>query len=429
MTLIAGRAIAGIGSAACYIVVQTLVAFLVELKYRPLMFGLFGLQNAISGTVGPIIAGAFADSGLWRMCFFIVLPLGTIAIILNLLVMPSVPPLPVSPDMETGVDEYVSRITFGAVSRIEKTWVRRIILADWVGFFIVTCSLICFVLALQWGGGQYAWASSQVIGTFVGFAAIMALFLWLETIVPWPLMPLRVWRNRTQVGGTLMAFSTFLCNLSIAIYVPVLYEAARGVNSLSAGLHFIPFLMIVVLSQLSESIIMGWTKRYWYWGWTSPYLIAVGAGLFFTININTTDAQLIGYQVVYGMGIGLTQGVAIIAVQADNKPKDVPAALATLAFCQLFGGVCGPVIGGAILNHGLAKYLPEYGVDSETAAAVMESVEAIWSLTGELRTRVVEAYLKSISYIFVMPMSLFAIVIAGGLDTRNKSLKGVELGG
>lgn len=93
-TLIAGRAVAGIGSAGCWISVQTLVALLVDLKDRPVLLGLFGLQNPVSGTAGPVIAGAFANIGLWRMCFLIVLPLGVIAIILNLIVIPSVEPFP-----------------------------------------------------------------------------------------------------------------------------------------------------------------------------------------------------------------------------------------------------------------------------------------------------------------------------------------------
>lgn len=427
MTLIIGRAVAGIGSAACYIVVQTLVAFLVELKYRPLMFGLFGLQNAVSGTVGPIIAGAFADGGLWRLCFLIVLPLGAITILLNLIVMPSVPPLAVSSEMVNKVDRAASVITFGSVSKIQKNYVRQILMADWLGFCVVTASLICFVLVMSWGGGDYAWGSSQVIGTFIGFVAIFVLFIYLETVVPWPLMPLRAWKNRTLIGGCIMSFFCFLCNLTCAVYVPVLYEAGYGTSSLQAGIHFIPYLMSVILCQLSESAIMGYTKSYWYWAWTSPCLIAVGAGLLFTVDINTTNARLIGYQIVYGMGIGFTQGVSIIAVQADNKPEDVPAALSTLAFIQLFGGVCGPVIGSAILDHGLRKFLPLYGVDSKTTAAVMDSVDTIWDLTGDLRTQVVKAYLKSLNYVFVMPMGLSAIVICGGLIIRNKSLKGLEV--
>jgi hypothetical protein len=90
---------------------------------------------------------------------------------------------------------------------------------------------------------------------------------------------------------------------------------------------------------------------------------------------------------------------------------------------QLSGGMCGPVIGNAILSGSPRKYLPLYGVPSETAAAAERSVQAIWDWEGELRIAVIQAYLKSLNnvYIAVVPLS-FPIVVSAFL-IRNVSLK------
>ena len=145
-------------------------------------------------------------------------------------------------------------------------------------------------------------------------------------------MPPKTFRNRTLIGASILAMFTLMCNLFFAIFGPVLYEAGRGSTSLKAGILIIPFLLTVVLSQGGEGFIMSYTKRYWHWGPTSPIFLAIGGGLLFTVNINTSSARLIGYQIIYGPGIGFTQNMAFLSVQADNEPKDVPAAIAIVSF-------------------------------------------------------------------------------------------------
>jgi hypothetical protein len=108
--------------------------------------------------------------------------------------------------------------------------------------------------------------------------------------------------------------------------------------------------MTVVVSQAVEGYVMSLTKRYRHWGFASPAFLAIGGGLLYTVDISTTSARLIGIQILYGLGVGLTQNVAFLSVQADNEPKTVTAAIAIVSFAQLFGGMCGPVIGNAVLS-------------------------------------------------------------------------------
>ncbi|KAH7127736.1 major facilitator superfamily domain-containing protein [Dactylonectria estremocensis] len=422
-TLILGRAIAGIGAAGCWVSVLTLVALLVELKTRPVLMGLFGVQNAISGTVGPIIAGAFANIGLWRMCFLIVLPLGTITILIIWFVLPSVPALPIDQDLEAKLDRHL-KLAFKSGSKNLSDTARRWILIDWIGYFTVTSSLVCFILALQWGGSAYEWKSATIIGLFLGFGGLMVLFVVIQHYTTCPIMPLRAWKNRTVVGASFMAMFTLMCNLFAAVFIPVLYEAGRGVTSLKAGLLVIPFLLTVVLSQAAEGLVMSFTKSYWHWGWTCPAFLAIGGGLLYTVDIDTSDAALIGYQIIYGLGIGFTQNVAFLSVQADNPESEVPAAIAIVSFTQLFGGMCGPVIGNAILQGGLKRYLPANGVDEETIKLVQGSVFAVWELSGELRTQVIKGYLRALNDIYIGAVPISGIIIACGLLIRNRSLSG-----
>jgi hypothetical protein len=210
----------------------------------------------------------------------------------------------------------------------------------------------------QWGGSTYPWKSTVIIGLFIGFGAIIALFIFWEHKVAWSIFSPQALKNRTVVGASLLAGFTLICNLFLAIWLPVLYEAARGVSSLKAGLRIIAFLLAVVVSQAVEGFIMSYTKRYWHWGFVSPAFLAIGGGLLYKVNIDSCSSRLIGYQIIYGLGVGLTQNVAFLSVQADNPPDAAPPAIAILSFVQLFGSVCSPVIGNAVLSGSLRKYLP-----------------------------------------------------------------------
>lgn len=252
----------------------------------------------------------------------------------------------------------------------------------------------------------------------------MGVFVFAESYAIWPLMPLPAWKNRTVVGASVLAMFTLMCNLFAAVFVPVLYEAGRGVTSLKAGLLVVPFLVTVVISQAGEGVVMRLTKRYWHWGWTSPAFLAIGGGLLYTVNMATSSSRLIGYQIIYGIGIGFTQNVAFLSVQADNEERDVPAAIAIVSVTQLFGGMCGPVIGNAILTSGLRRYLPANGVDPTTAAAVEESVDAVWKLTGDLRIRVIDACLKALNQVYISAVPIAGVMICFALIIRNVSLKG-----
>ncbi|KAL6400010.1 putative mfs toxin efflux pump [Ilyonectria robusta] len=142
-------------------------------------------------------------------------------------------------------------------------------------------------------------------------------------------------------------------------------------------------------------------SRIAHYGWTCPAFLAVGGGLLCTVDTNTSDAALIGYQILYGLGIGFTRSVAFLSVRADNPESEVPAAIAIVLFTELFGGMCGPVIGNAILQSGLLRYLTANGVEGKTIASVQASVFAIWELSAQLRTQVIKGYIKALNDIYI----------------------------
>jgi hypothetical protein len=89
-----------------------------------------------------------------------------------------------------------------------------------------------------------------------GLWRYLAVFILWEFKAAWPILPPTALKNWTVVGASLFAGFTLMCNLFLATWLPVLYEAGRGVSSLHAGLLIIAFLLTVVVSQAVKGFIM-----------------------------------------------------------------------------------------------------------------------------------------------------------------------------
>jgi MFS family permease len=130
---IAGRAIAGMGSAGIMTGCIMVIVAVIPLEKRPRLQGGFGAIFGIASILGPLVGGALTTHVTWRWCFYINLPFGAVgmAVIATCLDVPE-PETTKVPLME------------------------RLKQLDGAGTLALTGSMVCLVLALQWGGQTYA---------------------------------------------------------------------------------------------------------------------------------------------------------------------------------------------------------------------------------------------------------------------------------
>lgn len=183
---IIGRAIAGIGSSGIFAGAIPIFVYILPLEKRPMWSGIFGMVFGISSVVAPLLGGAFTDNVSWRWCFYINLPVGAVSMFIVFWVLQLPPPK----------DDNIS-------------WKQKLISLDPIGTTLFFPSIVCLLLALQWGGVTYAWSSGRIIALLVVFGVLFLAFvcvqLWRKETAT---VPPRIFANRNISAGMLFTFGT-----------------------------------------------------------------------------------------------------------------------------------------------------------------------------------------------------------------------------
>ena len=180
IAVIIGRAFQGLGITGTMNGSIIVINYVSHPQLHPMLIGVWTGIFMISTILGPIIGGALTSGVSWRWCFYINLPLGGPIVVLLLLFLP--------------VPKHIKPTP--------ATWKEIILQLDLPGFSLVLASLVCFILALQWGGQTKAWNNGSVIATLVLWIFFNIIFVIVESfqgaraIVPLRLVkPRMIWVN------------------------------------------------------------------------------------------------------------------------------------------------------------------------------------------------------------------------------------------
>ncbi|KAK4166379.1 putative HC-toxin efflux carrier [Cladorrhinum sp. PSN259] len=331
---IVGRAVAGVGTAGLFSGCVVILSYTLPLRKRPAAFGLIGAMWGISAVAGPLLGGVFTDKVTWRWCFYINLPIGGAAMVAVLFFLKI-------DEKKRTEDEGLS------------IWA-RIMKLDLLGTAMLVPAIVCLLLALQWGGTEYAWNSATIIGLFVGFVLMTAIFVGIQI---WKgdkgTLPPRLFKNRDVVCALLFAFFFGAGFFPLVYYLALYFQAIQGDTAVQAGIKLLPMLIAVVITSVSTGGLITVVGYYNPFILPCMVLFAVGVGMITTFDLDTPFSQWFGYQVLAGLGIGVGFQTGVLVVQNTMPLEWIPVATACIQFFQSIGGAIFIAVAQAVFQNGL----------------------------------------------------------------------------
>ncbi|KAI9367709.1 MFS general substrate transporter [Aspergillus egyptiacus] len=406
VALIIGRAIAGIGAAGLFSGAILIIAQSVRLRKRPVYTGALGAMFGLASVAGPLMGGAFTDHLTWRWCFYINLPIGGLTLAFIVLFFKS----PSSAKQVASFREKICQMDpFGSI------------------FFLP--GIISLLLALQWGGTKYDWDNARIIALFVlsgvlclGFAIVQSFAGDNATV------PVRVYRNRNVWGASFFLFSLGASFFIFLYFLPIWFQAIKGVSATKSGIMNLPILLSSVISAMLSGGMVTTFGYYTPFMIASSILMAIGAGLLTTFDVDTGHSAWIGYQVLLGFGIGLGMQQPLIVVQAVLPLQDVPTGTAVMVFSQTLGGALFVSVGQNVFHNQLIKHLISEVPGIDAHAVVGAGATMIRQAVPEAALpAVLKAYNDAIVETFYVGVAMAVLALIGSLPIQWVSVKGKKL--
>ncbi|PRA80726.1 MDR family MFS transporter [Microbacterium sp. MYb66] len=404
-TLIAFRAIQGIGGGGLAALSQVIMADIISPRERGRYMGLFGAVMAVATVGGPLLGGWITDVANWRWNFFVALPFAVAALII------------------------LQKTLHISTERTRKVSI------DYVGIVLLSAAVSLILIWITNAGSTFDWWSTETV-LMVGGAIVSAVaFIIVELKVREPLIPLTLFRGRTFTLSVLASISIGVAMFGTSVYLAQYMQLSRGATPTEAGLMTLPMMAgLLISSMVIGQLVTRFGKWKGYLILGSVLLIA-GSVMLSTLHYDTNFVLVSIYMFVMGAGVGMTMQNLVLIVQNVAKPTEMGVASSGVTFFRSLGGTVGVSVMGAVLANSLTGLftdgkerlgtaIAKLGDKGAEVAAQLSSgtLPEVRLLPEPVRSIVEDFYAQAISHAFLIGIPLAVISLIAILFLPNRPL-------
>ena len=392
--LIAFRAVQGLGAGGLAALSQIIMADIISPRERGRYMGLFGAVMAVATVGGPLLGGFLTDAAGWRWNFYVSIPFAIAALVILQATLKASP-------------------------------ARRKARIDYLGIVLLSTAVSLLLIWVTSAGKDYDWWSLPTV-LMVGGALLAAiLFVVVELRVSEPLVPLRMFRDRTFTLSVVASISIGIAMFGTSVFLSQYMQMARGATPTQAGLMTLP----MIAGLLGASIVVGQLiTRFGRW---KPYvsvgavLMIAGSALLSTLHYDTNFALVSVYMFLLGAGVGMSMQNLVLIVQNTARPEDLGAASSGVTFFRSLGGTVGVSVMGSALAATVAGLFTDRKTDimaaiaglGEKGAAVAKQLASgtlpeVHTLPDAVRVIVEDIYAQGIasSFLIAVPLAVISLI-------------------
>ncbi|MDU9000890.1 MFS transporter [Streptomyces mirabilis] len=314
-TLIAARAVQGIGAATVMPLALALLNAAFPPERRGWALGIYGSVTGLAVLLGPVLGGVITEGLAWQWIFWLNVPVGLAAI----------------PFVLARIKE-----GFGQGTAM-----------DFPGLLLFTLA----AFGLVWGlvrADAAGWGSVEVTGALAGGTVLVVVFLVWQSRARTPMLPLRLFHSRAfSAGNTVMFLLSGSMSASV-FFIAQYQQVTLGQGPLGAGLRLLPWgTFVVLLASRTGALADRWGER---------SLVVAGLALqtIGTAWIALIAAPHLSYrpQVIplslAGIGFALAIPAVTKAVVSTSAPADIGKASGAYSTMRQLGGAFGVAITAAV---------------------------------------------------------------------------------
>jgi len=319
------RGIQGVGAGIIQSTAFTAVGDLFPPRERGKWTGVLTAVFGFSSVLGPTLGGYLIDHMDWHWLFWIFLPLGVVAFVLIMALFP----------------------------RVERG---QAVSIDYIGSFFLTIAIVSLLMAFTWAGTEYQWGSWQILSLLASSLVSVLVFVFVETRVKNPILPLTLFKNRVVTVSNLIGFIMNFGMMGALIYLSFFVQGVLGISPTYAGYVTMPMSIVMVLSSTLTGQLISRKGKYKRIALIGIMIMIAGMGIMVVMNSVTTAVLSM---IVFGFGLGLAMPVFSIATQNAVPHKELGAVTASLQLFRNLGGTIGIAVMGTVMSNNLTRHLKE----------------------------------------------------------------------
>jgi EmrB/QacA subfamily drug resistance transporter len=398
--LIGWRVLQGLGLGGLQALVQIAMAAMISPRERGRYSGLLGGVMAVATVGGPLLGGLLVDTSWlgWRWCFYVGVPFAAVALVL----LQRTLHLPV---------------------------IKRTVHIDYLGAAFLTAGVSALLIWVTLAGDSFAWRSTETVLFVGGGVLAIVAFLITELRVEEPIVPLRLFRDRTTTLAIVASMAVGVAMFGSSVFLGQYLQISRGYSPTAAGLLTIPMIAGLLVSSTVSGLLITRTGRWKNFLVSGSILVVAGFGLLSTIDHETNMVLLGVFLFVLGAGIGMTMQNLVLAVQNTVAATDLGAASSAVAFFRSLGGTIGVSVLGAVLSthvgdlimRGLAAIPGAAQVAAEGSGSV--GLADLSDAPPAVQNLIRVSYGDATGRIFLISAVVAAVAVAAVLFIREVALR------